>query len=92
MFPPTELVTGEFTVSGLAVRTMMLPDVASERPVVVPIEPMIRAPVLTTKMPPVVLRAASVIPLVAVLIGDTAVPMPAEAVISSVDAVMVPDA
>jgi len=86
------LVTGEFTVSGLAVRTMMFPELVTETPVVAPIEPIIRAPELAMKMPPVELVAASVIPLVAVLTGESAVPMPVDAVISSVEAVIEPDA
>ena len=78
-------------MSGLAVRIMMFPEVVTETPVVEPIEPRIRAPELAMKMPPVELLAASVIPLVAVLIGESAVPMPLEAVISSVEAVIEPD-
>ena len=69
----------------------MFPDVASDKPVVVPTDPMINAPELARKMPPVVLMAATVIPLVAVLTGANGVPMPDDAVISRVAAVTAPE-
>ena len=77
--PPAEFSTGEFTVSGLAVLTTMLPPVATVRPAVPLTVPMINEPVFVMKMPPVSVVAATMMPVVDVVIGATGVPMPVAA-------------